>query len=73
MIALKRADPADDLLSALINAEDDGDVLDDEELIAQTLLLYVAGTRRRSTSSRAGPWRCCAIRPSARCSGTIPP
>ena len=25
------------------NAEDDGDVLDDEELIAQTLLLYIAG------------------------------
>jgi cytochrome P450 len=34
MIAWKRAHPADDLLTALINAEDDGDVLDDEELIA---------------------------------------
>jgi cytochrome P450 len=43
MIAWKRANPADDLLTALINAEDDGDVLNDEELIAQTLLLYVAG------------------------------
>jgi len=43
MIAWKRAHPADDLLTALINAEDDGDVLDDEELIAQTLLLYIAG------------------------------
>jgi cytochrome P450 len=43
MIAWKRASPADDLLTALINAEDDGDVLDDEELIAQTLLLYIAG------------------------------
>jgi cytochrome P450 len=43
MIAWKRANPADDLLTALINAEDDGDVLDDEELIAQTLLLYIAG------------------------------
>ena len=43
MIAWKRANPADDLLTALINAEDDGDVLDDDELIAQTLLLYVAG------------------------------
>jgi cytochrome P450 len=43
MIAWKRKNPADDLLTALIHAEDDGDVLDDDELIAQTLLLYIAG------------------------------
>jgi cytochrome P450 len=43
MIAWKRANPADDLLTALINAEDGGDVLADDELIAQTLLLYIAG------------------------------
>ncbi len=43
MIAWKRANPADDLLTALIQAEDDGDVLDDDELVAQTLLLYIAG------------------------------
>jgi len=43
MIAWKRAHPADDLLTALIQAEDDGDALDDEELVAQTLLLYIAG------------------------------
>ena len=43
MIAWKRQHPARDLLTALINAEDDGDVLDDDELVAQTLLLYLAG------------------------------
>jgi cytochrome P450 len=43
MIAWKRAHPADDLLTALIHAEDDGDVLNDDELVAQTLLLYIAG------------------------------
>jgi len=43
MIGWKRANPADDLLTALIQAEDDGDVLNDDELIAQTLLLYIAG------------------------------
>jgi cytochrome P450 len=43
MIAWKRSNPADDLLTALIEAEDDGDVLDDSELVAQTLLLYIAG------------------------------
>ena len=43
MIAWKRQHPAADLLTALINAEDDGDVLNDDELVAQTLLLYIAG------------------------------
>jgi cytochrome P450 len=43
MIAWKRENPADDLLTALVNAEDQGDVLDDDELVAQTLLLYIAG------------------------------
>jgi cytochrome P450 len=43
MIAWKRRNPAGDLLTALIHAEDDGDMLGDDELIAQTLLLYIAG------------------------------
>jgi cytochrome P450 len=43
MIAWKRANPAGDLLTALIHAEDGGDMLDDDELVAQTLLLYIAG------------------------------
>jgi len=43
IIAWKRDNPADDLLTALIAAEHDGDQLSDEELVAQVLLLYVAG------------------------------
>lgn len=43
IIAWKRANPADDLLTALIAAEEDGDKLSDDELVAQVLLLYVAG------------------------------
>jgi cytochrome P450 len=43
MIAWKRDHPADDLLTALVNAEEGGDVLSDDELVAQTLLLYIAG------------------------------
>jgi cytochrome P450 len=39
----KRAHPADDLLSALIAAEDEGDRLSAEELVEQVMLLYVAG------------------------------
>ncbi|GAA2587136.1 cytochrome P450 [Actinomadura fulvescens] len=43
LIGWKRANPADDLLSALIAAEDGGDRLSDDELVAQVVLLYVAG------------------------------
>jgi len=43
MIENKRKEPAEDLLSALIAAEEQGDVLTDDELQEQVLLLYVAG------------------------------
>ncbi len=43
MIAWKRANPGDDLLSALIAAEEDGDKLSEEELAEQVALLYIAG------------------------------
>jgi cytochrome P450 len=39
----KRAHPADDILSGLIRAEEAGDCLDDEEIQAQVMLLYIAG------------------------------
>ena len=43
-IAWKRGRPDDDdLLQAMIRAEDDGDVLTDEELLANVVLLYLAG------------------------------
>ena len=43
LIERKRSDPGDDLLTALIAAEDQGDMLTDEELIAQVILIYIAG------------------------------
>jgi cytochrome P450 len=42
-IAWKRANPADDLLSALIAVEEEGDVLSEAELLDQVRLLYIAG------------------------------
>ncbi|HKA83527.1 MAG TPA: cytochrome P450, partial [Acidimicrobiales bacterium] len=42
-IAFRRANPDDKLLSGLIAAEEDGETLSPEELIAQVILLYVAG------------------------------
>jgi cytochrome P450 len=43
IVAWKRANPADDLLTALIAAEHEGDRLTDDELVAQVVLLYLAG------------------------------
>jgi cytochrome P450 len=43
LIAARRHRPAHDLLSALIRAEDDGQRLSEEELIATCVLLLVAG------------------------------
>jgi cytochrome P450 len=43
VVVQKRAEPRDDVLSALVLAEVDGERLDDDELIAQLVTLYVAG------------------------------
>ncbi|MSO17411.1 MAG: cytochrome P450 [Actinobacteria bacterium] len=43
VIEEKRKKPADDLLSALIAVEEQGDRLSEEELLDQVMLLYIAG------------------------------
>ena len=43
IITLRRQDPRDDLISALIAAEDEGDRLTHDEVLATLLLLLVAG------------------------------
>jgi cytochrome P450 len=43
LVAAKRVQPADDMVSALIEARDAGDSLDERELIAMLFLLLVAG------------------------------
>ena len=42
-IEVKRRAPADDVLTALVQAEEDGDRLSRDELVAQVVTLYVAG------------------------------
>lgn len=42
-VARKRAEPADDLMSALVHAEVDGEGLSQEDLMAQLVTLYMAG------------------------------
>jgi cytochrome P450 len=43
LVAAKRAHPAGDMISALVEARDAGDSLDDRELIAMLFLLLIAG------------------------------
>jgi len=43
LLAAKRHEPADDLLSALITARDEGDGLSENELVSMAFLLLVAG------------------------------
>ncbi len=43
LVRARRADPRDDLLSALARAEEAGDQLDEDELLAMIFLLLVAG------------------------------
>ena len=43
MIAARRAEPTDDLFSVLVHAEVDGDRLDDEEIVFESLLLLIGG------------------------------
>lgn len=43
LVARKRAEPAEDILTGLIQAEEDGDRLSEDELVAMVLTLIVAG------------------------------
>jgi cytochrome P450 PksS len=43
LIATRRADPGDDLVSALVQAEESGAQLSDDELVAMVFLLLIAG------------------------------
>jgi cytochrome P450 len=43
LLAAKRREPADDMLSALISARDEGDRLSENELVSMAFLLLVAG------------------------------
>jgi cytochrome P450 family 142 subfamily A polypeptide 1 len=43
VIAARRAEPADDLMSILVHAEVDGDRLSDDEIIQESLLILVGG------------------------------
>lgn len=43
LVAAKRANPGDDMMSALVQASDEGDALTERELVSMAFLLLVAG------------------------------
>ena len=56
VIAWKRSNLGDDLLSALILAEEDGDVLSDTELLDQVNVLFIAGHETTVNLIGNGTW-----------------
>lgn len=50
LIEQRRADPADDLISELVSADDEGDRLSDAELIGNLILLIMAGHETTANS-----------------------
>ncbi len=71
VIAERRAEPRDDLISTLCHATVDGEALDDESIVQETLLILIGGdettrhviTRRHAGPARAaGPGRACCDR-----------
>ncbi|MDP9950424.1 MULTISPECIES: cytochrome P450 [Streptomyces] len=56
LIAERRADPGDDLISALIAAHDEGERLTEQEMISTCVLLLNAG-HEATVNTTAGGWR----------------
>ncbi|MBU3701460.1 MAG: cytochrome P450 [Acidimicrobiia bacterium] len=56
VIEWKRRNPGDDLLTALLQAESDGDVLSDTELLDQVTVLFIAGHETTVNLVGNGVW-----------------
>lgn len=56
MIAFRRKSPSNDLLSALVQVQDEDDVLSEEELIATCILILIAGHETTTSLIGTGTW-----------------
>ena len=72
LFELRRREPGDDLTTKLVQAEQDGDKLTNEELTQTSSCCSVPATRPRSISSATACWHCSAIPTSSRCSRRTP-
>jgi cytochrome P450 PksS len=65
LIRLRRAEPREDLLTALVQAEEQGERLSEDELLSMVFLLLLAGhatatpssNPRRASPGRTSTWR----------------
>ncbi len=62
LVVRRRADPGDDLIFALIAAEDDGERLSHDELLAMIVLLLVAGHDTTMSLISTGLWLLAVLR-----------
>ncbi len=56
IVAQRRAQPADDLITALVQAEQTGDRLSEDEVVAMIVLLLIAGYETTVTLISSGMW-----------------
>jgi cytochrome P450 len=56
LLERRRTEPADDLITALIAAEESGDVMEHEELVSLCILLFVAGHETTMNLIGNGMW-----------------
>ncbi|MFM0501462.1 cytochrome P450 [Paraburkholderia caffeinilytica] len=64
VIEQRRAQPGDDIVSSLVNVEDDGATLSDEEIVSNVILLFIAG--HETTSNMIGNAMVALLRQPAR-------
>ena len=57
VIAARRADPQDDLMSILVEAEVDGDRLSDDEIVQESLLILIGGDETTRHVISGGAWQ----------------
>jgi len=62
VVEARRAEPQDDLMSVLVHAEVDGDRLDDDSLIHESLLILIGGDETTRHVLSGGGWQVLADR-----------
>ena len=59
MIAARKTEPTDDLVSVLVHAEVDGSRLEDHQIVTEVLLLLIGGDETTRHTLSGGTASCC--------------
>ena len=60
MIAERKTEPTDDLVSVLVHAEVEGEQLEDHQIVTEILLLLIGGDETTRHTLSGGTDSCCA-------------